>query len=164
MSPVIYLLSNGACLGAGFLIGRLTRAVEQLAATKLITDVSKGAAMERKPRRIRLRFEHYVAVFLVLLGIFTAVQSQRQSACTRDYANSFADALDARSSSSATAQTALDELMTTVGQLTSAGQAGGPDAAMKFRAALADYLNKRAAAKEQQQRNPYPPAPRDLCK
>lgn len=168
MSTTSYLLWNGAYLVAGFVIGRLTRTEVYLTASKIITDASKGPAVERKRPRIRLRFEHYIAIFLVLLGLFSAGQSLYQAAqtrrnadCTRAYADFFADALDARSSTSASAQNALDELMATVGQLTNAG---GPEAAAKFRAALADYLNKRAEAKEQQQLNPYPPAPRDLCR
>lgn len=145
------LVWNGLCLMLGFTLGRLTRRADQ------------GGAVTPTRRRIRLRFEHYVAIFVVLLGIFTAVQSYRQSACMRDYANFFADALDARSKPSASAQDANDELWSTIGKLMTGGQAG-PEAREKFQTALNDFLAKRAAAKEQQQRNPYPPPPRDLCK
>jgi hypothetical protein len=167
MSPLTYLLLNLAYLVAGFVLGRLTRTVEQ----KIITDaVPKGAAVARNRPRIRLRFEHYVAIFLVVLGIFTAVQSLQQARqnrasvqCIRDYADFFADALDARSETSAAATNALDELMATVGRLTTGGQAGTPAVRDQFQDALADYFSKRTQAKEQQQRNPYPPPPRNLC-
>lgn len=163
MNPTTYLLLNVAYLVAGFVLGRLTRTVEQRAANKIITDVSKGAAVQRKRPRIRLRIEHYVAIFLVVLGIFTAVQSWRQSACMKDYANFFADALDARSKPSAEASDANDQLWTNIGQLMAGGQAG-PDARAKFQAALDDFLRKRATSKEQQRLNPLPPPPRDLCR
>jgi len=164
VNPLIYLLCNVGYLIAGFVIGRLTRTVEQLAANKIVVvDASKGAAVERRRPRIRLRVQHYVAFFLVALGIFTAVQSWRQSACMQDYANFFADALDARSTSSSSAQEANDQLWETIGRLMTGSQTG-PDARQKFEAALQDFLTKRSAAKEQQRLNPYPPPPRDLCK
>lgn len=169
MIQLTYLLSNLAYLVAGFVVGRLTRTVDQFAARK-ITKALKEAAVERKRPRIRLRFEHYVAIFFLVLGLFSAWQSLYQAAqtrrnadCTREYANFFADALEARSKSSASATDANDELWSTIGKLIAGGQAG-PETREKFQAALDDFQNKRAMAKDQQLRNPYPPAPRDLCK
>lgn len=172
MNTTTYLLWNVAYLVAGFVLGRLTRTVDQIAATTIITDVRpEGAAVARKRPRIRLRFEHYVAIFLVALGLFTAVQSLHQAQqnrrnvdCIRAYTDFFAEALDARSASNASAQEANDELWATIGKLMTGGQAGAPQAREKFQAALADFLRKREEAKEQQQRNPYPPPPRDLCR
>jgi len=65
------------------------------------------------------------------------------------------------SAATAAAQNALDELMSTVGQLTTG--AASPEVREKFRTALQNYLAKRAEAKKRQQNNPYPPSPRDLC-
>lgn len=123
----------------------------------------------RWPRRV-------LDAFVVLLFIGSAVQAYvtydqlQESAdriqavvdCQRAYQTGFADALDARSAASTEAQNANDELWATVGQLTSA--AASPETRVKFQAALSNYFDKRAEAKKQQQDNPYPPSPRDLCK
>lgn len=117
-----------------------------------------------------------VPAVLIVLAIVTALQgvvtsrinadqdaeTKRIQDCQAIYANGFADAIDARANTNRESQEALDELMATVGEL--ATGPGSPAAREKFRAALADYLAKRETAKKRQQENPYPPAPRDLCK
>lgn len=117
-------------------------------------------------RRPRFTTNAVLGTVIVVLGVFTAVQSYvqgeataRLADCQTAYSNGFADALDARSEATAEAQDALDELLTTVAGITPTPQ--GQDT---FRDALKDYLDKRAKAKETQAENPYPPAPRDVCK
>lgn len=91
-------------------------------------------------------------------------QDRRILVCQAAYANGFADAIEARSSAAAAAQAASDELWITIGQLTTGTAAGTPEAGKQFRTALDKYLARRAEANKQQRENPYPPAPRDLCK
>ena len=116
-----------------------------------------------------------VPAVLVVLAIVTALstginantnnaqdeEDRRIQQCQLAYANGFADALDARSDATTAAQLALDDLMTEIGALAAAPSV---DNSARFQAALSEYLAKRAEARKQQQENPYPPAPRDLCK
>lgn len=160
----------------GVIIGRLSRDVHVMAHRRRGTE--KPVTEVPKTRRRRPSGRLVLGMLVVGLGLATAVQglyqdsqtrelaeqTRRTADCTRAYANGFADALDARASASSSAQDALDELMSTVGQLTTGGAAGTPAAREKFRAALEDYLRKRAESKAQQERNPFPPAPRDLCR
>jgi len=163
----------GAGLVVGFAAGRLTRTVDRMAENvETITDaVTEGSpAVTTSRRRRRPSYEHVIGAVVVLLGIFTAAngihqtsETRRFADCTRAYSDGFADALDARSAASAQAQEALDDLMATVGQLTSVGEAGTPQAQEQFRTALSDYLTKRTEAKKKQRENPFPEAPRKVC-
>ena len=146
----------------GFFVGRSTVAVDAIA-----DAVQEGDRMSESHPDGRSRFSgiHLIGLLVVALGIFTAVQSyvqgratERLAMCQQAYSNGFADALDARSEATAAAQTALDDLLTTVASITPT-----PDGREKFRAALTEYLEKRGAAKKAQQEHPYPPAPRDVC-
>jgi hypothetical protein len=160
------------CVAVGFGWGRYNRrAIETIA----VAAVARGGsvAVEETSARRRLRFEHVIAAFLVLLGLFTAAQSWYQSErtrqnaeCTRAYADGFADALDARSEASAAAQNALDAWMTTLDELMTKTPPGADPTASRerFRAATVEYLSKRAEAKKQMRDNPFPAAPRDLCR
>jgi len=150
-----------AGLLVGFFMGRSTVAVEQIA--DAVQDEVDTMPEERKPRFGSI---HALGAVVVLLGVFTAVQSYVQGEatakladCQQAYTSGFADAIDARSSAAAQAQDALDELLTKVASLTPTPEARG-----NFETALNDYLRKRAAAKKAQQEHPYPPAPRDVCK
>lgn len=158
-----------AGLLVGFFVGRSTAAVDAIA---VAVQDEGGSMPEDKPvqdtrrRRPRLTVNGALGAVIVALGIFTAVQSYVQSeatakltACQTAYANGFADALDARSSATAEAQDALDELLSTVASITPT-----PEGRDQFREALAEYLSKRADAKKTQKEHPYPPAPRDVCK
>ncbi|MDX3661337.1 hypothetical protein PV646_28865 [Streptomyces sp. ID05-26A] len=109
-----------------------------------------------------------VPAVLIVLAIVTAVQgvvlnrvNEQQDQCQLAYANGFADALEARTRTSADAQSALDDLMRLVGQALRTGTARDPEPVQK---AVDNYLQQREAAKATQRDNPYPPAPRDLCK
>lgn len=106
-----------------------------------------------------------IGVLLILLGVGTAAQgyvldsrTQRVAVCVSAYADGFADAIEARSQPLREAQDALDELMITVGAVISRTE--GRDELVR---AVRDYLRKRAEARESQERNPYPPAPREAC-
>jgi hypothetical protein len=157
----------------GVLLDRAVLALQQIART---TTKEEPVAEADQPRNRRRFGRSVVPAVLVVLAIVTAVQSiitartdanqdaetRRVQNCQVAYANGFADALDARAQAQTAAQEALDELMTTVGTLTTG--AASPEAREKFRAALSDYLAKRETAKRKQKDNPYPPAPRDLCK
>lgn len=153
---------------AGYLFGRGVRDLETIAAA-----VSPEESTMDKPKRFKAFMRkvtglHVLGVVVFILAVGTVVQGYihneytRQNAeCTRAYANGFADAIEARSESTAAAQQALDDLMTQVGQL-SAGVAS-PESRERFRAALADYLAKRQEDKKQRQENPFPAPPRDVC-
>lgn len=158
-----------AGLLVGFFVGRSTAAVDAIAVA--VQDEGEPMpedtpARDARRRRPRVTVNGVLGAVIVALGIFTAVQSYVQSEataklteCQTAYANGFADALDARSSASAAAQDALDELLAAVAEITPT-----PDGRDLFRAALDEYLSKRAEAKKTQKEHPYPPAPRDVCK
>lgn len=158
-----------AGLLVGFFMGRSTVAVEAIADVVQHEAVSmSGTDKDSRDRPHRSRFTtiHVVAAVVVLLGIFTAVQSYvqgeataRLTECQTAYANGFADALDARSAATSDAQDALDDLLSTVAALTPT-----PEGREAFVDALDEYLSKRADAKKAQAEHPYPPAPRDVCK
>lgn len=147
----------------GWFMARSTAAVEAIADAVTKEDT----VPEAKPRRPRFTSTNLIGVLVVLLGIATAVQSYAQSdaterlaVCQRAYSDGFADALDARTQANTEAQLALDNLMSTVGDvLTSAD----PAARDRLTAAVSEYLSKRVEAKKTQAANPYPPAPRDAC-
>jgi hypothetical protein len=151
-----------AGLLVGFFVGRSTVAAEVIADGTQEGDDMSG----KSKRRFRFTSNGVIAALLVMLGIATAVQSyvqseatERLAVCQQAYSNGFADALDARSDATQAAQNALDDLLSSVASITPTPQ--GRD---QFRAALTEYLDKRAAAKRAQKEHPYPPAPRDVCK
>lgn len=183
MTSSLYLLHalgwsvSGAVVGV--LLDRGVLALQQIA--RATTQEEHVEAAERPARRHQMRRRFggsVVPAVLVALAIVTAVQSvvtartndaqdeetRRVQKCQLVYANGFADALEARSTATTEAQNALDELMSTVGQLTTGNPGEAAETRAKFRQALDAYLSKRAEAKKQQQQNPYPPPPRDLCK
>lgn len=152
-----------AGLLVGFFVGRST-----VAATVII-DAVQGEGDDMRDaaptKRFRFTSNGVIAALLIVLGTATAVQSYVQSEatarlteCQTAYANGFADALDARSAASVQAQAAQDDLWTKVAALTPT-----PQSRDVFRAALAEYLTKRAAAKKAQAEHPFPDPPRDVC-
>lgn len=157
-----------AGLVVGFFMGRSTRAVEAIADAVQ----EEGDAMPGR-RRIRFTGNGVIIGVLVALGIATATQAyvqgdatsrvaeenRRLGECQKAYISGFADALDARSTASAEAQDALDDFLFTVAKI-----APSPEGQAKFQDAFNEYVKKRAEAKKAQAENPYPPAPRDVCK
>jgi hypothetical protein len=128
---------------------------------------TEGADVAGQSRRWRPKFEHFISVVVVSLGVLTAVQgymfSQRTdqlSRCQLAYTTGFADAIDARTQASKEKDEAQDELWRII---RSGFQAPGPDVRERFEKQLNLYLDAREKVKESQQANPYPPAPRDLC-
>jgi hypothetical protein len=126
---------------------------------------------ERRARRWarrldRVTSQRMTAIVVLLLAIATVAQgvvegqaTQRLTHCQSSYSNRLADAIDARSTASATAQDALDQLVTAVGAALHGGQVGAGD----FQRAIAQYQTKRAALKRQQAEHPYPAPPRTVC-
>jgi hypothetical protein len=156
-----YLLQSVLWAVGGFVLGvlyaRRTQDVHRIA------NAVEGSDVVKVPRkRWRPNYQLVLGLAVVLLTTYTTWQTGRLSDCQLEYSNKFADALDARTQATGEAQQALDELMAMVGQLMTAGSS--PQAREEFRAALAKYLTNRDTAKRQQQDNPYPPAPRDLCR
>lgn len=162
-----------AGLIVGFLMGRSTVAADAIAgAVQAKGDKMSGTseiAPEREPRgaarRVRFSSFNVLLVVVIVLGVFTAVQSyvqgeatQRLAACQTAYSNGFADALDARSQATSQAQDALDELLSKA-----ASAVPSTEGREQVRRALSDYLAKRAEAKRTQKEHPFPPAPRDVC-
>jgi hypothetical protein len=153
-----------AGLLVGFFLGRGTAAVETIA-----DAVQEGQMSDREQRpapRRRITAIQVIGTLVVFLGVFTAVQgyvqgeaTERLALCQAAYSNGFADALEARTSATADAQRALDDFLTAVSAATPTQE--GRDVVRK---ALSDYLTKRAEAKQAQQQNPFPAAPRDVCR
>lgn len=183
MTSGIYLVhalgwsASGAVVGV--LLDRGVLALQQIARATTQEEPVAAPDQPAHGRKLQRQFgRSVVPAVLVVLAIVTAVTSvvtartnnaqdmetRRVVACQAAYANGFADALEARSTATTEAQNALDDLMATVGQLTTSNAGEAVETRERFRAALAAYLGKRAEAKKQQQQNPYPPPPRDLCK
>ena len=176
-SSLIYIVQSTpwvvAGLLVGFFVGRSTVAASVIieAAQDEGDDMRESSAPKKK--RVRVTSNGVIAALLIVLGIATAVQASvqsgvneqqnqanaRQDACQTAYANGFADALEARSKATAEAQDAVDELWATVAAIMQS-----PEGREEFRVALDKYLTKRADAKKAQTENPFPPAPRDMCK
>lgn len=163
----------------GVFLGRATVAAGTIA--DAISEAERGGSMsepDTPPRRRWRRWRQRVSANTVIVALFvalalgTAVQAyvqgevadrqtaetQRLTACVKDYANDVADALDVRSTATGQAQQALDDFLAAVSTATPDEQ--GRDL---VRQALADYLTKRKAAKEAQAAHPFPPAPREVC-
>ncbi|WP_134664024.1 hypothetical protein [Amycolatopsis sp. CFH S0078] len=148
----------------GYLLGRAARDVHRIATA--VTP--EGHVPDDKPRTRRAPSAQFVlGVVVALLGIITVAQgivtnnaTRRITECQAVYSNGFADALDARSDSSAEAQAALDDLMKSLGGYL----ANPPVPPEKVRSAIGDYLAKRSEAEAERAKHPYPPPPRDLCK
>lgn len=158
-----------AGLLTGFFMGRSTTVVEAIADAVQEGDGAneEGVAMSGSTKSLRRRIDsvHVIGAIVVVLGVFTAVQSyvqghatERLTVCTQAYSNGFADAIEQRSKASAEAQDALDEFLSAVSAATPTQQ--GRDL---VRDALAQYLSKRADAKKAQSENPFPAPPRDVC-
>jgi hypothetical protein len=156
-----YLLQSAALGVAGFVLGvlyaRRTQDVHRIA-----NAVEDSSVVKVPRRRWRPNYQLVLGLAVVLLTTYTTWQTGRLSDCQLAYSNGFSDALDARTQATGEAQQALDELMATVGELMTAG--GSPQAREQFRAALDEYLTKRETAKREQAANPFPLAPRDLCR
>ncbi len=151
-----------AGLLTGFFMGRSTVVVEAVVDA---VQAEGDTVTDAKPKRFRFTGMHVLGVVVAVLGVFTAVQSYVQGeatdrlvVCTKAYQDGFADALDERQKATSEAQDALDDLLTKVAAITPS-----PEGRQRFRDALAEYLEKRAAAKQAQRDHPYPPAPRDVC-
>lgn len=82
-----------------------------------------------------------------------AREQTRFTECVADYNQQFSSAYKARLASSGQATDALDRVMMAVSSKDEA----------EFKAALADYVKLRLAAKAQQRANPYPALPDDYC-
>lgn len=150
---------------------------------RAVIDLRRSARATEGPhvKQTRQRFGGAVVpAVLIVLAIVTAFSTVantntnaaqdaevlRVQQCQLAYANGFADAIEVRGEASAAWQNALDEWMTTLDELMTKTPPGTDPAAARerFRLATAEYLSKRAESKQQQQENPFPPAPRDLCK
>lgn len=148
---------TGFGLIVGFLLG--ARARREL--------TTKETDMTEVPRRRRVTGLRILGAVVVLLSVASAVQGLVQSRRTDDlarcqlaYSTGFADALDARSKASQSAQDALDDWMTKVNDII---QAPTPEARTKILDAFHGYLAARQQAKDTQRINPYPSPPRDVC-
>lgn len=147
---LLYLAESLAWTAVGFIAGYL--------AARMTRDLNTLA--HQRPRHVN---GHLVlGVVVAVLGVLTVAQAyvstratERLTECQQRYSNEFADALDARALSAQRAQRSLDNLIRTLAD-PDAGQADR-------RAAVRAYLASRDEAETQQQRNPLPPAPRDLC-
>lgn len=172
MTLISYMVERIPWAVVGLLIGHLlSRGICDLHAVAVVVNPEETdmPAAPHRPWYRRITSNGLIGAVVFVLAVGTVVQgyvaseaTRRVAECTRGYSNGFADALDARSDANAAAQQALDDLMTKVGELSSG--VSTPDSRAVFRSALNDYLAKRAEAKKQQAENPFPLAPRDVCK
>lgn len=169
---VQYIMESAAwaLLGflGGFVLGRAARDFHRVADAASGTGDAMPDPERAARRRWRPTYEWTIGIVVLLLTILTVVQGIAQSTetrrlvvCLQDYSNAFADALDARTSASNAAQSALDKLMTAVGHTFT--EPPSTQRAAEVQRAITTYLTTRAALVREQQQHPYPPAPRDVC-
>jgi hypothetical protein len=88
-----------------------------------------------------------------------AEETHRLAVCQSAYASGFADAIEARADETRTKDDAIDGAFIAF-EAAFKGTIGRPE----VEAAISKYNTARAAQKKAQAENPYPMAPRDLCK
>lgn len=164
-----YAAHAAAWSAAGFVVGRYVDVRFDLARhIRRTENAMTDPTTPRRRRWWRPTRGNLVALALVLLAfgstgqaVWAQASDSRITECLRGYANGFADALLTRSDATAEAQAALDELMQVVGNVLATGNPGG---GKTVKEAVDNYLAKREQTREAQERNPYPPPPRDICK
>jgi len=171
---IIYALQSSiwALFGlmAGFALGLTVRDIRlsRRDLHRIATAVDGEDPVTDEPRLSLHKWQRVLGGIVFVLSLLTAVQGiyqwaevRRIADCQSAYSNGFADAIDARTAATGEAQNALDKLMTSVGKVMQSTDPGRRD---DVQTAIREYLDARAKAKATQQANPYPPAPRDLCK
>lgn len=174
---VAYVVAALAWSAVGFLAGalvvRVAMEVHEIRESVVVSHQDEGSRTKHLRvgvRRVvgKIDATRLLGIMLLLLAFATTLQTfyqahrsaelgreqVRLSQCQITYQNGFADALDARTTATNEAQQALDELIETI------TQASGRDAS---RAALAKYVEVRERQKRTSEKNPFPPAPRDVC-
>jgi hypothetical protein len=173
----VYLVQSAVWCAGGFLLGyvagRTARDVGRIADATTPEVTPMIPTPVRRWHGIPLRGQTIVGAVVVLLCIAVIVQGYTQSSaterlarCHTEYANAFADALDARSRATQQAQDALDELTATFGALSATPPASEAELGQRqerIRQALSEYLAKRADAKTASREHPFPPPPRAAC-
>lgn len=141
----------------GFILGTTAR--------RVLADTPEGPVTEKPRAWWQPTGMRVLGGFVLILSIASAVQgyvlasrTDELTQCLVRYANTTADAIEARSKASSEAQQAEDQMLLTVlqQQPTDEGRAAA-------RKAVQGYLDKRAEATKAQREHPYPDAPRDLC-
>jgi thiol:disulfide interchange protein len=154
VTVLLYILERLPWAGAGLLAGYL-----------LGLHIRKGTGVNGNGKKWRPNGRDVFGLILVILGIFTAVQTMVQSratdrltVCVATYSDQLAVAIDIRSKASAEAQRASDVMWQSIANLpqTDEGRA-------KARQVFTEYIAKREAANRAQEQNPYPPPPRAVC-
>lgn len=173
MTPALaeYITESASWAVVGFVGGYILGRVALTAPTgAMMTSDPPDATGPAHARRHRWRptGQQLLGIVVFILALVTVAQGLIQTTVTRrivecqqQYANQFADALDARTAASNNTQNALDTLVSTVGHVLD--EPPSAQASAELSHAVTAYLNTRATLKREQQEHPYPPAPRDLC-
>ena len=171
MTALSYLAQSFPWGAVGLLMGYLLGRGVQDVVAEVANPEGTMADKQRRSIRKWFSYDRIIGVVVFVLAVATVVQgyvssesTRRIADCTRGYSNGFADALEARSSAQSAAQNALDQWMSTLGDLMTKVSPDPAAAREQFRVATADYLKLRAEAKKQQAEPPYPPPPRAVCK
>lgn len=159
----------------GWLLGRTAR--NAAVAAQAVTDDADDDAVEPEPttrrsraraRLARVRAQHVVVLFLVLVGVVTAVQGFSESAnrtelneCVVRYSDELHDALIQARESSQDVQVAQDLIWSAVGRAF-ANPGSDPNGA-KIGDAVAAYNRQRTAQRKSQAEHPLPDPPRGAC-
>lgn len=155
MTVLLYILERlpwaGAGLLAGYLLGLHIRRT--------------GGIMNGNGKKWRPNGQFIFGVFLLLIGIGSAVQGYIQSrdndrltTCIATWSNDISDAIEVRSKASAEAQRASDVMWQSIASLPQTDEGR-----VKARQVFEDYIKKREAANQAQKENPYPPPPKAVC-
>lgn len=180
----VYVIQSVAWSLLGFVVGVVVARIRPGPHVTVYVTTTEATVSElepaspRPPRRAwprRVTMQGLIGAVVVVLALVSSIQGvvlQRQNVtqdaedrriltCQAAYANGFADALDARTTAALEAQTALDRVMDVVAE---SMRSGSPEARAAVQQSVDEYRDSRAKSKAAQQQNPYPPAPRDLCK
>lgn len=156
-----------AALGylAGYRAARHAREDTPMTPVDPVDDPEDAQVPVRRPRRYvvdRTAAGYVVGALALILAALTAFQQadadRDRTRCLNTYANTLADALDARTEATDRRVLALDDVLTVTGELL-AGRASQ----LQLQTALNRYNAAAAELIEQRERNPYPPAPRAVC-
>lgn len=114
------------------------------------------------------RSQTWIGGAVAAIGIVTGVtwyssgqETARLVECQNAYANGAADALEARAKAQQSVTDAQDGLWFLIDRGLTAPT---PEIRDEFKAKLSDYVHAREEAKKTQATNPYPEAPREVCR
>jgi hypothetical protein len=181
---VTYIVQTIPWSVAGFLLGSWSQSRFNPRSRPMTSPLSEGAVVTAPRTGVDgsdagpwyKNSRTWIGLAVALIGLVTGIQwflggaetrrvadeTHRLAQCQSAYANGFADALDARTKESTAVADGQDGMWLLFQE--ALNTAPSPDIRERFRVQLDTYFSARAKTKAAQVENPFPPAPRDLCK